>query len=148
MNKNLITIEDFIKEIVQETGIKLDKTDPVMIMLAANKILLQQTQEIQQKIIDDYQNDMKQLSLATLTETKDNSTKLINVAVQASKNSFSNAIEQSAKEFVEILKSENIEARKADLKILDKGINKLKKLIVVAGAISIINILIAIFLLF
>ena len=128
MNKNLITIEDFIKEIVQETGIKLDKTDPVMIMLAANKILLQQTQEIQQKIIDDYQNDMKQLSLATLTETKDNSTKLINVAVQASKNSFSNAIEQSAKEFVEILKSENIEARKADLKILDKGINKLKKL--------------------
>lgn len=148
MNKNLITIEDFIKEIVQETGIKLDKTDPVMIMLAANKILLQQTQEIQQKIIDDYQNDMKQLSLTTLTETKDNSTKLINVAVQASKNSFSNAISESAKEFVEILKSENIEARKADLKILDKGITKLKKLIVVAGAISVINILIAIFLLF
>lgn len=144
MEKQKININDFINEVMLQTGIKIDKKDPIIVLLVVNKILLQESYEVHKKILSDYQDDMMELSLKTMTETKDNSTKLINAAVQATKNAFSNAIKESANEFVDTLVSENKEGRKKDFNSLDVAINNLKKLIMMAAGISVINILIAI----
>lgn len=144
MEKQKVNVDDFINEVMRQTGIRLDKQDPIIVMLAVNKILLEESKNIHQQITYDFQEDMKQISLSSMKESNENSTKIINSAVQATKNAFNNAIEQSANDFVEKLANENIKARESDLKELNHGLNKLKKLITGIAAISIINIVAAV----
>lgn len=98
-------VEDLIKEIAVNHGIAVGRDDPIMILQTINKRLMENSMKAQQEMLDQFKEELEEMSQRWSTDTKAKAERILNVALDASKESMDKQMQQGAVEIVSQLNS-------------------------------------------
>jgi ABC-type branched-subunit amino acid transport system substrate-binding protein len=87
-------IEELIKEIAAKHGIAVGRDDPIMILQTVNARLLEDSAKAQQAMLERYKEELEVLSTRWSSDAKATAERILNAALQASKN----AVREGARE--------------------------------------------------
>jgi hypothetical protein len=99
-------IEEIIKEIAHKNGIAIGRDDPIMILHTINERLLRDTQRSQQAALDSFKSELELISHRWGQDAKDKAERILNAALQASKESMATSINEGTRQAVESAKKE------------------------------------------
>lgn len=99
-------IEDLIRDIAVINGIAVGRDDPIMILHTINERLLRDTQQSQQAALDSFKSELELISHRWGLDAKDKAERILNAALQASKESMAAAINEGTRQAVESTKKE------------------------------------------
>lgn len=98
-------VEDLIKEIAVNHGIAVGRDDPIMILQTINKRLMENNMKAQQEMLDQFKEELEEMSQRWSTDTKAKAERILNAALDASKESMDKQMQQGAVEIVAQLNS-------------------------------------------
>ena len=87
-------VDELIKEIAARHGIAVGRDDPIMILHTVNARLLEDSAKAQQAMLERYKEELEGLSARWSSEAKEKAERILNAALQASKN----AVREGARE--------------------------------------------------
>lgn len=99
-------LEELIKEIAVKHGIAVGRDDPILILQTINKRLMQESQNAQQEMLDQFKSELEGISLRWSADAKDKAERILNASLNASKASMEQLLQAGAIEFVATIKSE------------------------------------------
>jgi hypothetical protein len=89
-------LEDLIQEIAAKHGIVVSRDDPILVLQTMNYRLLQESAQAQQVQLDHYKEELEALSLRWGNDAKGKAERILNVALQASKDAIVQATQHAA----------------------------------------------------
>jgi hypothetical protein len=89
-------LEDLIQEIAAKHGIVVSRDDPILVLQTMNYRLLQESAQAQQVQLDHYKEELEALSLRWGNDAKGKAERILNLALQASKDSIVQATQHAA----------------------------------------------------
>jgi len=123
-------LEELIKEIAVKHGIAVGRDDPILILQTINKRLMQESQQAQQEMLDQFKSELEDISLRWSANAKDKAERILNASLNASKASIEQLLQAGTKEFVATIKSE-----------VDASLSRMGRPIRDSYRISVMNIL-------
>jgi len=89
-------VEDLIKEIAAKHGIAVSRDDPILILQTINQRLLEDSAKAQRELLDRYQEEMEAISKRWGDEAKQKAERILNAALDASRQTMMTSMEQGA----------------------------------------------------
>jgi hypothetical protein len=89
-------LEDLIQEIAAKHGIVVSRDDPILVLQTMNYRLLQESAQAQQVQLDHYKEELEALSLRWGNDAKGKAERILNLALQASKDAIVQATQHAA----------------------------------------------------
>jgi cell division septum initiation protein DivIVA len=89
-------LEDLIQEIAAKHGIVVSRDDPILVLQTMNYRLLQESAQAQQVQLDHYKEELEALSLRWGNDAKGKAERILNLALQASKDAIGQATQHAA----------------------------------------------------
>lgn len=127
-----------IQEIAVKHGVVLGKDDPILILQTMNERLLTETQQAQQKLLQQFKEEMELISSQWKDDAKDKAEKVLNAALASSKEAMTKLLQESTKESVlamkKMISDSLVEARGLALKT-----QKLNRFTLLSSAIILIG---------
>jgi hypothetical protein len=99
-------IEDLIRDIAAINGIAVGRDDPIMILHTINERLLRDTQQAQTAALDSFKSELELISHRWGQDAKDKAERILNAALQASKEGMATSINEGTRQAVESAKKE------------------------------------------
>ncbi len=99
-------VDDLIKEIAVTHGIGVGRDDPILILHTMNRRLLEDSAKAQQEILDRYQEELEALAQRWGDESKVRAERVLNVALDASRQSMRTLLDEGAKSMASTVKRE------------------------------------------
>jgi hypothetical protein len=99
-------IEELIREIAAKHGIAVARDDPILVLQTINNRLLQDSAAAQQVQLDQFKEELEELSLRWKSDAKDKAERVVNAALTASKNAMDQILRDGAHTTTALLKSE------------------------------------------
>ena len=122
-------IDDLINEITTKTGVALAKNDPVLILFHANRHLLNESFKRQEEMVRQFNSSVQEAQQQWVAESKQQSEKVVNVAIQAAINEMDKLAEKRTTKLAENL-----------AEILAPALNKLQADINKANRVAVLNV--------
>jgi len=99
-------MDDAIQEIASIHGIALTKNDPVMVLHTLNERLINDSKDAQNKLLDNFRNQMEVISDKGATEAKNHSDRILNSSIVSSKAEVARIMEEQSSVIIEQWKNE------------------------------------------
>lgn len=125
-------IEELIKEIAVAHGIAVGRDDPILILQTINNRLMQNTLKAQQEQLEQFKSELEEMSQRWSIDTKAKAERILNAALDASKDSMEKMMQEGSKGVVAAINKE-----------LDTSLARIAKPIQDANRIGIMNIIAA-----
>lgn len=122
-------IEDLIKEIAAKHGIAVGRDDPILILQTLNHRLIQANQKAQQELLEHYKSELEGISFRWGIDAKEQSERILNASLDASKSAMERLLLAGAKEVVITIRAE-----------VDATISRISRPIRDANRICLLNI--------
>ena len=125
-------IDELIKEIAVTHGIAVGRDDPILILQTINNRLMQNTLKAQQEQLEQFKSELEEMSQRWSIDTKAKAERVLNAALDASKDSMEKMMQDGSKGVVTAMNKE-----------LDTSLARTAKTIRDANRIGIMNIIAA-----
>ena len=125
-------IDELIKEIAVTHGIAVGRDDPILILQTINNRLMQNTLKAQQEQLEQFKSELEEMSQRWSIDTKAKAERVLNAALDASKDSMEKMMQDGSKGVVTAINKE-----------LDASLARTAKTIRDANRIGIMNIIAA-----
>ena len=89
-------IEDLIKEIAVRHGVAVGRDDPIMILHTLNDLLMKESTEAQQQILDSFKSELEEIAHRWGDDAKNKAERTLSAALTASKEAMGEAVKESA----------------------------------------------------
>jgi hypothetical protein len=89
-------MENLIKEIAVKHGVSVGRNDPILILQTLNARLMDNNLKAQQVMLDQYKEELEGIALRWGNDAKDKSERILNAALDASKDAMSKLLLDSA----------------------------------------------------
>jgi len=122
-------IEDLIKEIAAKHGIAVGRDDPILILQTLNHRLMLANQKAQQELLEHYKYELEGISYRWSLDAKEQSERILNASLDASKSAMERLLLAGAKEVVITIRAE-----------VDASISRISRPIRDANRIGLLNI--------
>jgi hypothetical protein len=99
-------VEELIKEIASKHGIAVSRDDPILILQTINARLMQDSAKAQQKMLDQYKEELEALALRWSNDAKDKAERILNASLAASKDAMLKLMQDGAKEATHAVRAE------------------------------------------
>lgn len=99
-------IEELIKEVAAKHGIAISRDDPILILQTINARLMQDRARAQQKMLDQYKEELEALALRWSNDAKARAERVLNASLAASKDAMSQLMQEGAKEMASSVRTE------------------------------------------
>ena len=125
-------IEELIKEIAVTHGIAVGRDDPILILQTINNRLMQNTLKAQQEQLEQFKSELEEMSQRWSIDTKTKAERILNAALDASKDLMEKMMQDGSKGVVTAINKE-----------LDTSLARIAKSTHNANRIGIMNIVAA-----
>lgn len=122
-------IDNLINEIATKTGVALSKNDPILILFHANRHLLSESFKSQEEMVRQFNSSVQEAQQQWVAESKQQSEKVVNVAIQAAIYEMDKLAEKRTTKLAENLAT-----------ILAPALNKLQSDINKANRVAMLNV--------
>lgn len=99
-------IDELIKEIAIKHGIVVGKDDPVLILHTINDKLIGENKQAHQEILAQFRQEMESISLAWKNDAKEKAEKVLNAALNSSKELMSKMMHDGFKEALDVVQAD------------------------------------------
>ncbi|HAW6257059.1 TPA: conjugal transfer protein TraM [Legionella pneumophila] len=99
------TINEAIKDIAVKHGVVLGKDDPILILQTMNEKLLEENRKAQQDMLNQFKEEMENISSQWKVDAKEKAEKLLNAALASSKEAMNQLLRDATNEFVHVMKN-------------------------------------------
>jgi hypothetical protein len=99
-------VEELIKEIASKHGIAVSRDDPILILQTINARLMHDSAKAQQKMLDQYKEELEALALRWSNDAKDKAERILNASLAASKDAMLKLMQDGAKEAAHAVRAE------------------------------------------
>jgi hypothetical protein len=99
-------VEELIKEIASKHSIAVSRDDPILILQTINARLMQDSAKAQQKMLDQYKEELEALALRWSNDAKDKAERILNASLAASKDAMLKLMQDGAKEATNTVRAE------------------------------------------
>ncbi|MFT4059264.1 MAG: conjugal transfer protein TraM [Legionella sp.] len=96
-------IDELIKEVAVKHGISLGKDDPILILQTINEKLIVNNKKAHQDMLQDFKEELENISARWKDDAKDKSEKVLNAALISSKEMMAKLVQQSTAQAVEAI---------------------------------------------
>lgn len=100
------SIETLIKEITAAHGVVIGRDDPLLILQTVNARLIDDNTKAQEAMLHQYKEALEGIALRWEHDAKEKSERILNVALEASKETMAKVLQDSAKNTVLAIKNE------------------------------------------
>ena len=90
-------VEELIKEIAAKHGIAVSRDDPILVLQTINNRLMQDSSKAQQAQLDQYKEELEGLALRWGNDAKDKAERILNAALNASKETMGREMKEGVK---------------------------------------------------
>ena len=99
-------IEELIREIAAKHGIAVARDDPILVLQTINNRLLQDSAAAQQAQLEQFKEELEDVSLRWKTDAKDKAERVVNAALAASKSAMDQILREGAQATSAMIRSE------------------------------------------
>ncbi|MGK5078776.1 conjugal transfer protein TraM [Janthinobacterium sp. HLX7-2] len=102
--------EELLREIAAKHGIAVSRDDPILILQTINSRLLQDSAKAQQVQLDQFKQEMDELSRRWSTDTREKAERIVNAALAAARESMAAAMQEGGQQAARAARQEIAEA--------------------------------------
>lgn len=100
------SIDTLIKEIATTHGVVIGRDDPLLILQTVNNRLINDTATAQEAMLHQFKEEIENIALNWQDDTKEKSERILNASLEASKETITAILQNSAKSTVLAIKNE------------------------------------------
>ncbi|MCL6484365.1 MAG: conjugal transfer protein TraM [Janthinobacterium lividum] len=126
--------EELLREIATKHGIAVSRDDPILILQTINSRLLQDSAKAQQIQLDQFKQEMEDLSRRWRMDSRDKAERIVNAALAAARESMAAAMQEGGKQ-----------AARAARQEIDEALQQLASPLRAAHAIAVLNVIASMF---
>jgi len=104
--------EELIALVAKNHGIALDKTDPIMVIPTLLRYVMDESQEKQREMLDEFKSELQSAQLQWDYAAKDKADRILNAALKANTAAMEQVLITGAKKTAEIIRKEVDESLK------------------------------------
>ena len=132
-------VDELIKEIAVKHGIAVSRDDPILILQTINNRLMNDSLKAQQEMLDQYKEELEDLTSRWGTETKEKAEKILNASLCASKDAMKQLMQEGTKTMAA---SVRLEINEAVAEVVNQTINtrKMASLNIIAASIVLLAV--------
>ncbi|MGC0987111.1 conjugal transfer protein TraM [Pantoea agglomerans] len=98
--------EELIALVAKNHGISLDKTDPIMVIPTLLRFLMDESQEKQREMLDEFKSELQSAQVQWDYAAKDKADRILNAALKANTAAMEQVLITGAKQTAEIIRKE------------------------------------------
>lgn len=99
-------VDELIQEIAQINGVAVGRDDPLMVVHTMHKRLLKDAMKAQQTLLDGYKEELESIAFRWGEDAKAKAERILNAALDASREAMTQTMQECAKSMSEIVKHE------------------------------------------
>ena len=124
--------EELLREIAAKHGIAVSRDDPILILQTINSRLLQDSAKAQQVQLDQFKQEMEELSRRWSTDARDKAERILNAALAAAREAMAAAMQEGGQQ-----------AARAARREVDEALQQLASPVRTARVMAMLNVIAA-----
>lgn len=124
------TQDVLIKEIAVKHGVVIGRDDPILILQTLNAQLMEEAAIAQQRMLDNYKEELEGIALRWGNDAKDKSERILNASLAASKDAMAKLLQESANTTAITIKQE-----------IDKSLSRISTTLLDTKRVAMLNLI-------